>query len=157
MKRLGIGALFGLADWRSEALCLAAHARFLTKRFWRCFVSVSFPRLRPAEYADTNARHPLTDRDLARLICAFRLLLPDLGIVLSTRERAALRDGMLRLGITQMSAGSRTEPGGYSEPDSGSGRQFETEDGRAPGEISRAIRELGLDPVWKDWETVLHG
>jgi 2-iminoacetate synthase len=157
MKRLGIGALFGLSDWRSEALCLAAHARFLVRRYWRCFVTVSFPRLRPAEHADTVARHPLSDPDLARLVCAFRLLLPDVGIVLSTREPARLRDGLVRLGVTQMSAGSRTEPGGYSAPQEPTGRQFEVSDDRSAEEISRMIRGLGFDPVWKDWESVLRG
>ena len=157
MKRLGIGALFGLADWRYEALALAAHARYLTKKYWRAFVTVSFPRLRPADHADTLARHPLSDRDLARLVCAFRLLVPDLGIVLSTREPAHLRDGLVKLGITQMSAGSKTEPGGYSADEEQFGRQFEIEDRRSASEVSQAIRKLGFDPVWKDWESSLHG
>ncbi|MEZ5066397.1 MAG: 2-iminoacetate synthase ThiH [bacterium] len=157
MKRLGIGALFGLSDWRQEALRLAAHARYLVRRYWRCFVTVSFPRLRPAEYADTLARHPLADADLARLVCAFRLLLPDVGVVLSTREPAQLRDGLVRLGVTQMSAGSRTEPGGYSAPEVPTGRQFEVSDERTAGEVARTIRELGFDPVWKDWEAALRG
>jgi 2-iminoacetate synthase len=128
------------------------------RRYWRCFVTVSFPRLRPAEYADTVAPCPLADRDLARLVCAFRLLLPDVGIVLSTREPAALRDGLVKLGVTQMSAGSRTEPGGYSAPDDReTGRQFEIGDARDPAEISATLRRLGFDPVWKDWESALHG
>jgi 2-iminoacetate synthase len=155
MRRLGIGALLGLSDWRGEALALAAHAGFLMRTAWRSVVTVSLPRLRPAEYADTRPRHPVSDREMAQLVCAFRLLLPDVGIVLSTRENAAFRDGMLRLGVTQVSAGSRTEPGGYSRP-AESGKQFEVEDGRSPEEVARAIRVAGLDPVWKDWEAVLH-
>lgn len=156
MRRLGIGALLGLADWRREALHLAAHARYLARRFWRSQVTVSFPRLRPAEHADTRVRSPVSDAQLAQLVCALRILVPDAGLVLSTRESAAFRDGMLRLGVTHMSAGSRTEPGGYSQP-AESGRQFEIEDGRAPEEVAGAIRRNGLDPVWKDWEAVLHG
>jgi 2-iminoacetate synthase len=155
MKRLGIGALFGLADWRFEAIHLAAHARHLMHRFWKAFVSVSFPRLQPAAFA-ISAPKPVRDQELVQLVCAFRMFLPDLGLVLSTRESAALRDGMLPLGITQMSAGSRTEPGGYSDPEE-SGAQFSVEDHRDPEEISRVIRDRGFDPVWKDWEVALHG
>lgn len=154
MKRLGIGALLGLADWRLEAVHLAAHAEWLMRRWWRSFVSVSFPRLREAAFA-VRAPRPVADAELARMICAFRIFLPDVGIVLSTRERPAFRDGMLRLGVTQVSAGSRTEPGGYSEPDA-SEKQFAIEDRRSPEEVARAIRDSGYDPVWKDWETVLH-
>jgi 2-iminoacetate synthase len=155
MKRLGIGALFGLADWRVEAVHLALHARYLMRRYWKTFVTVSFPRLRPAAFARPG-EHPLSDRDLVRLTCAFRLLLPDLGITLSTREPAALRDGMLRLGVTHLSAGSRTEPGGYSAPEDAEG-QFSVGDTRSAQEVSAAVRRLGYDPVWKDWEAVLHG
>jgi 2-iminoacetate synthase len=155
MKRLGIGALFGLADWRMEAVHLALHARWLARRWWKTFVSVSLPRLRPAAFAVPPPR-PVEDRDLVRVICALRLLLPDAGLVLSTRERPAFRDAMLGVGITQVSAGSRTEPGGYSAPDSAE-EQFEVEDGRSAEEVSRAIRGRGFDPVWKDWEAALHG
>ncbi|NNE42813.1 MAG: 2-iminoacetate synthase ThiH [Gemmatimonadetes bacterium] len=155
MRRIGIGALFGLADWRLEAVHLALHARYLMKRYWTTSVSVSFPRLRPAAYA-LPGEHTVEDRDLARMVCAFRILLPDLGITLSTRESAAFRDGMIRLGVTQMSAGSRTEPGGYSEP-SDAEEQFSVEDLRSAEEVSLAIRRAGYDPVWKDWEAALHG
>jgi 2-iminoacetate synthase len=155
MRRLGIGALLGLSDWRFEGLCLAAHAAYLSRLAWRAAVTVSLPRLRPAEFADTRPRAPVSDRELVQLVGALRLLLPDAGIVLSTRESAALRDGMLHVGVTQISAGSRTEPGGYSHPDE-SGRQFEIEDPRSSAEVADAIRKAGLDPVWKDWETVLH-
>jgi 2-iminoacetate synthase len=155
MKRLGIGALLGLADWRLEAVHLALHARYLMRRHWKAFVSVSFPRLRPASFA-IAPRQAVSDRDLARTICAFRLLLPDVGLVLSTRESAAFRDGMLGLGVTQVSAGSRTDPGGYSRPEEAE-KQFETEDRRSPEEVSQAIRSRGFDPVWKDWEATLSG
>jgi 2-iminoacetate synthase len=155
-RRIGIGALLGLADWRLEGVHLAAHARFLARRHWRSIVTVSFPRLRPAEYADARPKRPVSDADLVQLVCAMRIFLPDSGLVLSTRESASLRDGMLRLGITHMSAGSRTEPAGYSQP-AESGRQFEVEDGRTPAEVAEAVRSAGYDPVWKDWEAVLHG
>jgi len=156
MKRLGIGALLGLADWRGEAVHLAAHAQYLMKRFWRTFVSVSFPRLRKAAFA-IAPEHPVSDRNLARLVAAFRIFLPDVGVTLSTRETPAFRDGVLPLGVTQMSAGSRTEPGGYTAPEE-TEKQFDIEDPRSPREVSSALRRLGYDPVWKDWEAVLnHG
>lgn len=155
MRRLGVGALLGLADWRWEGLCLAAHAAYLSRLAWRAAVTVSLPRLRPAEFADTRPRCPVSDRELVQLVGALRILLPDAGVVLSTRESPTLRDGMLRVGVTHVSAGSRTEPGGYSHPGE-SGGQFEIEDPRSPADVAEAIRRAGLDPVWKDWETVLH-
>jgi 2-iminoacetate synthase len=155
MKRLGIGALLGLADWRYESVHVAAHAQYLMRRFWKAFVSVSFPRLRDAAFA-IAAREVVGDRDLVQMVCAFRILLPDVGIVLSTREHPAFRDGMLGLGVTQMSAGSRTEPGGYSAPDDAE-EQFRISDRRTPEEVARSLREKGYDPVWKDWEAALHG
>ena len=155
MRRIGIGALLGLADWRLEAIHLAAHARYLARRWWRANVTVSFPRLRRAAFA-IQAPRPVTDAELARIVCATRIFDPDLGIILSTRETPAFRDGMLALGITQMSAGSRTEPGGYSAPDA-TEKQFDIEDGRSPADVAQAIRSRGLDPVWKDWESALSG
>jgi 2-iminoacetate synthase len=154
MKRLGIGALLGLADWRLEAVHVAAHAAFLVRRHWRSFVTVSFPRLRRAAFA-IEAPRPVGDRELARLVCAFRIFQPDVGIVLSTRESPEFRDGMLSLGVTQMSAGSRTEPGGYTAPEEAE-VQFDVVDSRSPEEVAEAIRVGGRDPVWKDWEAVLN-
>jgi 2-iminoacetate synthase len=153
MRRLGIGALLGLHDdWRFEALALATHARALVRRWWRCEVSVSLPRLRPAAGGFEPA-DPVGDRDFVQLLCALRLLLPDLGITLSTREPPALRDALLRLGVTHMSAGSHTEPGGYASP-SDAEPQFEIADTRSPAELAAVLRAAGYDPVWKDWERV---
>ncbi len=155
MRRLGIGALLGLSDWRAEAIALAAHAQFLLRRAWRASLSVSLPRLRPAAggFAPT---HPVCDRDFVLLLVALRLAFPDVGITLSTREAAAFRDRLVPLGVTQMSAGSRTEPGGYSAPRSAE-PQFEIDDDRSPEEVADAIGRLGYDAVWKDWEASLHG
>jgi 2-iminoacetate synthase len=182
-RRLGIGALYGLADWRYEALSVAAHARYLLTHCWKAQVTISLPRLRPCAGEFEPLTH-MSDRELAQLICAFRLFLPDVGLVLSTREPAWLRDGLIPLGITLMSAGSHTEPGGYTgagrdkihhtqrgrivELASGSsewapppGRatnatgQFEIADERSPAEIAALIRRLGYEPVWKDWDTAL--
>ena len=153
MRKLGIGALLGLHDdWRMEALALATHARALVHRWWRCEVSVSLPRLRPAAGGFEPA-DPVDDRDFVQLLCALRLLLPDLGISLSTREPAELRDALLRLGVTHLSAGSHTEPGGYASP-SDAEPQFEISDTRSPAEVAAVLRAAGYDPVWKDWERV---
>jgi 2-iminoacetate synthase len=103
-RRIGIGALFGLAPWREEALALAAHIDYLLKRCWQAQISVSLPRLRPAAGGFQPA-FTMSDRELAQLICALRITFPQLGIVLSTRERAPLRDALVPLGITMMSAG----------------------------------------------------
>ena len=153
MRKLGIGALLGLHDdWRMEALALATHARALVHRWWRCEVSVSLPRLRPAAGGFEPA-DPVGDADFVQLLCALRLLLPDLGISLSTREPAALRDALLRLGVTHLSAGSHTEPGGYAAP-SDAEPQFQISDTRSPAEMASVLRAAGYDPVWKDWERV---
>lgn len=112
-RRLGIGALFGLADWRWEALCLAAHAQHLLKHCWKAQVTLSLPRLRPCA-GEFQPLTELSDRDLVQLVAALRVFLPDVGLVLSTREPARLRDGLFPLGFTHASAGSHTEPGGYT-------------------------------------------
>lgn len=156
MRRLGVGALLGLSDdWRLEALAVAVHARALIRRWWRCDVSVSLPRLRPAAGYEPSAEDGrlLGDRDFVQLLCALRLLLPDLGITLSTRESPALRDALLRLGVTHMSAGSHTEPGGYAAA-SDAEPQFSIADTRSPEEVAHVLRAAGYDPVWKDWERV---
>jgi 2-iminoacetate synthase len=117
-RRLGISALYGLSDWRYEAVCVAAHAGYLLRHCWKAQLTISLPRLRPCA-GEFQPLTQMSDRDLAQLICAFRLMFPDAGLVLSTREPARLRDGLIPLGITHMSAGSHTEPGGYT----GAGRE----------------------------------
>ena len=117
-RRLGIGALYGLADWRYEAICVAAHADYLLRNCWKAQLTISLARLRPCAGEFQPPAH-MSDRDLAQLVCAFRLMFPDAGLVLSTREPPKLRDGLIPLGITLMSAGSHTEPGGYT----GAGRE----------------------------------
>ena len=149
MRRLGLGALLGLhSDWRFDGLAVAVHARALMRRWWRCEVSASLPRLRPAAGGFEPAV-PVGDREFVQLLCALRLFLPDLGMSLSTREAPELRDALLRLGITQMSAGSHTEPGGYAST-SDAEPQFEVSDTRSPGEVAATLRAAGYDPVWMD-------
>jgi len=179
-RRLGIGALYGLADWRYEAICLAAHAQYLLRNCWKASLTISLPRLRPCAGEFQPLTH-MTDREMAQLVCAFRLMFPDVGLVLSTRESPRLRDGLVPLGITLMSAGSHTEPGGYT----GAGRnnlhhteggrivelgasewanageqavatgQFDIADERTPHEVAERLRRLGYEPVWKDWDAAL--
>jgi len=157
-RRLGIGALFGLSDWRSEAIALAAHAQWLMKHCWKAQITVSIPRIRPCA-GSFEPVDLISDRDLTQLICALRLFLPDVGIVLSTRESASLRNGLIPLGVTHMSAGSHTSPGGYSAletpTETQATEQFNIADDRAPDEVARQIDRLGYEPVWKDWDSAL--
>ena len=198
-RRLGISPLYGLADWRFEAISVAAHADYLLRNCWKAQLTISLPRLRPCAGEFQPLTH-MSDRDLAQLVCAFRLMFPDVGLVLSTREPSKLRDGLIPLGITLMSAGSHTEPGGYTgagreklhqtvrgrivelgasewapvgrassradatTPNGGSSAasratnatgQFDIADERSPGEVAELIRQLGYEPVWKDWDAAL--
>lgn len=153
-RRLGIGSLLGLNDWRYEAIALALHAEYLMKRFWKTHIAISIPRLinTPVNF-DTPA--PVDDASLVHLMLALRLYLHDASLVLSTREPPPLRDSLIPLGITQMSAGSRTEPGGYSRP-ADEKAQFMVEDHRRPAQVAEAIRRAGYEPVWKDWDRTMH-
>jgi 2-iminoacetate synthase len=149
MRRVGVGALLGLHDdWRYDAIVTAAHARFLMKRYWRSQVTVSTPRIRPSA-SGFQPRVEVGDRDLTQYICSLRLLLPDAGLVLSSREPVQLRDGLHRIGITHTSAGSHTEPGGYEHPGEAQ-EQFEVSDTRSPAEVAASLRGMGYEPVWED-------
>ena len=150
MRRVGLGVLLGLApDWRADVEALVAHARDLQRRYWRTELTVSLPRLRPCA-GGIGPRAQVSDREFVEALCRIRLALPEAGIVLSTRESPALRDGLARICVTHMSAGSATEPGGYSEP-RGAEPQFEIDDRRSPAEVASVLRSTGLDPVWQDW------
>lgn len=173
-RRIGIGALFGLWHWREEAIALATHLEYLQRVCWRSQITVSVPRLRPTE-GEFQVLHPLPDRDFIQLICALRLTFPTAGIVLSTREPASLRDVVAPLGVTMMSAGSHTEPGGYTGQGrealhittrgkivAGSGldkatEQFEIADLRDANAVQHALQKMGLDPIWKDWDSGILG
>jgi 2-iminoacetate synthase len=182
-RRLGISPLYGLADWRYEAICAAAHADYLLRNCWKAALTISTVRLRPCAGEFQPLTH-ISDRELAQLVCALRIMFPDVGIVLSTRESAKLRDGLVPLGVTLMSAGSHTEPGGYTgagkeklhqtvrgrivELASGASEwapqpnratnatgQFNIADERSAGEVAELLRKLGYEPVWKDWDAAL--
>lgn len=177
-RRLGIGALIGLWKWREESIALAAHAEHLLKNCWRAQLTVSLPRLRPAA-GEFEPRYPMSDREMVQFVCALRLTFPHVGIVLSTRESARLRDGLVPLGITMISAGSHTEPGGYTGAGSeelhrtergrrveigaitagsahcSAAEQFVIADERSAAEVADRLRSLGYEPVWKDWDPAL--
>ncbi|UCG46880.1 MAG: 2-iminoacetate synthase ThiH [Phycisphaerales bacterium] len=154
MREIGLGVLLGLTDWRTETLAMAEHAHYLMKKYWKSRVSFSFPRLRPASDVERSRfGHLLSDRNLVQMILALRLCFADAGLVLSTREPAELRNHLIKLGITRMSAGSKTNPGGYSGHAEAL-RQFEVDDTRSPARVAAAIRAQGLEPVWKDWQRV---
>jgi 2-iminoacetate synthase len=172
-RRIGIGALFGLWHWREEALALAAHLEYLLKHCWKAQLTVAFPRMRPAA-GGFAPKFTLPDREFVQLVCAMRICFPQVGIVLSTRETPEMRDALIPLGITMMSAGSHTEPGGYTgqgkealhqtvrgkqvalenpaAAEEGATPQFEISDPRTPAEIADLLRSRGYEPVWKDWD-----
>ena len=155
VKKIGLGALYGLADWRADSWFVGLHLRYLEKTYWRTRYSISFPRLRPHEGKDM-AVTPFGERDLVQAACAFRLFSREVELSLSTRESATFRNHAFRLGFTSMSAGSRTNPGGYaSAPDSL--EQFEIDDGRSPAEVAAFLRGQGFEPVWKDWDPTYDG
>ena len=175
-RRIGIGALFGLAPWRTDAVALAAHLEYLLKRCWKSALTVSVPRLRPAA-GEFHPQFAMDDRELVQLVCALRITFPQVGIVLSTREAPALRDLLATVGVTMMSAGSHTEPGGYTHqgkekmhltvrgrivpPEapyadaSVATSQFDITDARTPEDIAGMLRSRGIEPIWKDWDAAL--
>lgn len=150
-RKLNIGVLLGLYDWRVDGFHLALHGRYLQRACWQSAVSISFPRLRhvPARFTIPEL---VGDRDLIQLMLALRLFLPEAGFNISTREEPAFRDRLIPLGTTMMSAGSSTRPGGYATYGDETLEQFATEDHRPPAEVYRAIQRAGYDPVWKDFD-----
>jgi len=152
MRSIACGALLGLAtDIEQEVFVLGMHARYLMQHFWQSRISISLPRLRPAAGFSTVPR--VTDHRFVQFLCALRLFLPDAGLTLSTRESPSLRDALTRICITRMSAGSRTEPGGYTGQKNT--EQFAIQDHRSVEEICMMLRREGLDPVMTDWSPLL--
>ena len=156
MRKISMGVLLGLApDWRLDTLNCALHLDWMMKNYWRVQYSVSLPRLCESE-TDYKPAVEVSDKDVVQLILAWRLAFPDLGINISTREPAFLRDGLIGLGVTHMSAESSTEPGGYCNPESAL-KQFDITDERNVDEIGKIIESRGHEVVWKDWEPCLLG
>lgn len=153
VHKIGIGALFGLEDWRVDSFYTALHLKYLQKTYWKTKYSISFPRLRPHE-GDVQPKVEMTDADLVQLICAYRLLDEDVELSMSTRESAKFRNNIIKLGITSISAESKTNPGGYTvAPESL--EQFEISDERSTEEIKKMIQSQGYEVVWKDWDETL--
>ncbi len=149
-REFGIGALLGLSDFRMDMTCVALHAGYLMKKFWKSQLSISFPRLRDAA-GDYTPPINVSDRQLAQVIFALRIVLPDADLVLSTREEPSFRNGMAGIGITRMSAGSKTQPGGYLVSKDAL-EQFEVADTRTPAEVAEMLTKKGFEPVWKDFD-----
>ncbi|PKF49702.1 2-iminoacetate synthase ThiH [Enterovibrio nigricans] len=155
IDKIGIGALIGLDDWRTDSFFVASHLDYLERTYWRSRYSISFPRLRPCEGA-VQPKSVMNDRQLVQLICAYRLLNQEVELSLSTRESPAFRDKVLPLGITTMSAASKTQPGGYAD-DEPELEQFAVSDERSAAAVAQAVKAAGFDVVWKDWDPSYSG
>ena len=150
IHKIGLGVLIGLEDWRVDNFFTALHVGYLEKNFWQTRYSISFPRLRPA----TGLIEPkvaISDKELVQLICAWRIFNEEIELSISTRENELFRDNIIKLGATTMSAGSKTNPGGYTIEEE-SLEQFEIDDSRSVTEVKSMIEKKGYKPVWKDWE-----
>ncbi len=157
--KIGLGVLIGLEDWRTDSFFNALHLNYLEKTYWQTKFSVSFPRLRPYLDKAGNLVKPMvemSDRELVQLICAYRIFDQELELSLSTRESPKFRDHVIKLGITALSAGSKTNPGGYATAQE-SLEQFEIHDDRTPAEIAKMLQTQGYEPVWKDWSAIFDG
>ena len=155
MRRIGLGVLLGLANWRIEALAMAEHAAYLMKKYWRSQISFSFPRICPATSVQSQWPHLVSDQNMVQMMLALRLCFADAGIVLSTREAPEFRDNLMGLCVTRLSAGSKTNPGGYASEKSAA-EQFEVADSRSPHEVADSICSRGYEAVWKDWDASFH-
>ena len=153
VHKIGMGVLIGLdPEWRTDLAMMARHLRYLQRNYWRTRYSINFPRMCPSE-SGYQPNVVISDRELAQITFAFRIFDHDVDISYSTREKPLFRDNMIGLGVTSMSAGSQTEPGGYvSTPEAL--EQFAVTDGRTPHDVTESIRRHGLEPVWKDWDAV---
>ncbi|EHR0248187.1 TPA: 2-iminoacetate synthase ThiH [Vibrio parahaemolyticus] len=160
IDKIGIGALIGLEEWRTDCFFAAAHLDYLERTYWQSRYSISFPRLRPcAGNVPASGLQPksvMTDKQLVQLICAYRLFNPEVELSLSTRESPQFRDNVLPLGITSMSAASKTQPGGYATEEVEL-EQFEISDERSAASVEDMIRAKGFDPVWRDWHSAYSG
>ena len=150
IHKMGLGVLIGLEDWRTDCFYTALHLDYLEKTFWKTKYSISFPRLRPFS-GGLEPKVVMSDAELVQLICAYRIFNEEVELSISTREDEVFRNNVINLGITAMSAGSKTNPGGY-KVDPQSLEQFEISDERSPAEIAQMIRNQGYEPVWKDWD-----
>ena len=152
MRSVNIGALLGLNDWISEAFLTGIHVNYFQSKYPETELSVSLPRLRPHAGSFEQKCH-VNDKSLVQIMLALRLFLPRVGITISTREGKELRDNLLGLGVTKMSAGSSTEVGGRLHQEKTEG-QFEISDSRNVDEIKEMLYGKGYQPVFKDWQYI---
>ncbi|MCK8059931.1 MULTISPECIES: 2-iminoacetate synthase ThiH [unclassified Fusibacter] len=150
MAQIGIGALFGLSDPKSDAIKLYHHLRYLEKRYPQVELSISLPRLKPISGDLEFGATTVSDKLFVQLLLAFRICFPRLGINLSTRESQELREHLLALGITKMSAGVKTTVGGHSDK-AASDVQFDIDDKRSVEEIMDMLKTKGIQHVLSDW------
>jgi len=150
VHKIGLGTLIGLEDWRTDSFFTALHLDYLERTYWKTKYTISFPRLRPFS-GGLEPKVEMVDRELVQLICAYRIFNEEVELSLSTRETQHFRNNVIKLGITSMSAGSKTNPGGYEvEPESL--EQFEISDERSPEEIVNMLQKQDYDHIGKDWE-----
>lgn len=154
IHKIGLGVLIGLEDWRTDVAMMAYHLQYMQKTYWQTKYSISFPRMRPHEGEVFAPNVIMTDKELAQMIFAYRIFDHDIEMTLSTREDAVFRDNMLSLGITSLSAGSKTDPGGYAVFHNEL-EQFSVNDSRSPVEVLQAVKDKGYEVVWKDWDLSL--
>jgi len=152
LRMAGLGTLLGLSDPLFDLIALYRHVRHLQKTRWQAGLSVSFPRIQN-EAGGFLAPHPVSEKQLAQIVFAFRICLSDVPLVLSTRESAAFRDGMAGLGCNKMSVASKTTVGGYGDEGSEEG-QFDVNDNRGVDEFCAMLRARELEPVFKNWDEV---
>jgi 2-iminoacetate synthase len=150
IHKMGLGVLIGLEDWRTDSLYCAMHLQYLEKKYWQTKYTLSFPRLRPCA-GGVTLKSVMTDRQLLQLICAYRIFNQEVELSLSTRESQKFRDNVIKLGITSVSADSKTDPGGYGNPDVNL-EQFEIDDKRSTATFVEVIKNNGYEPVFKDWD-----
>lgn len=150
IHKMGVGVLFGLEDWRTDTFFCASHLDYLEKKYWKTKYSLSFPRLRPCA-GGVELKSVMTDKELVQLICAYRILNEEVELSMSTRESESFRNNIIKLGITSISADSKTDPGGYANPDANL-EQFEIDDTRPTSDFIQIIKDQGYEPVFKDWD-----
>lgn len=151
--KMGIGVLIGLEDWRTDSFYAASHLNYLEKTYWKSKYSISFPRLRPCA-GGVELKSVMTDKQLVQLICAYRIFNQEVELSMSTRESETFRDHIIKLGITSISADSKTDPGGYANPKQNL-EQFEIHDKRTTQEFIKQIKDQGYEPVFKGWDSIL--
>ncbi len=154
---VGVGALLGLHNWRSEAVSVAGHALSIKKHYWRTRNQFSFPRITPME-GGYQIPHPVTQDELEQMMLAFRIYFPESDIFISTRERHAFRMSLIQTCATHISAGSKVAPGAYVESEKTGDKdlgQFTVMDDHSVENVVRSLRAINMEPVFKDWDPIL--